>query len=101
MLAGGVVDQHHRELEFSGLVHCLQAQDPCGGLLASSDHIRNQFRVILVNHADKIPAVVDDYVRTGLDYLADAPFIFIRSGSMDGEDIESFVDKGCRHIILG
>ena len=100
MLAVGVVDQHHREFQLAGLVHRLEPQDSCGGLLASAYDIGYQLPVLGMNHIHKVAAIVNDDVRTGRDDLADSVHVFFGGGSVDCEYIQSLVYKRRRDVIL-
>ena len=101
MLAIGVVHQHHREHEFSGTIHGLKPKDTSRGLFTSSNDIRNKIRIILMDHRDEISAIIDNNIWLCLDDFANAILIFLRSGSMDGENVQSLMNKGSRDIILG
>ena len=101
MLAGGVVDQHHRESKLSGAVHLAQAENACGRFFAAADHLRDQVAVFRVHHVDQVAAVVNDDVRGGFQDAADAVFILFGAGAVDGEDVEAFVHEGGCDIVLG
>ena len=68
--------------------------------LASSYHFRDQLRIIIMNHRDKVTSVVNNDIRSRLNHPTNSTFIFLRGGSVNGENIQSFVDQGCRDIIL-
>ena len=53
-----------------------------------------------MNHRDKVASVVDNDIRSRLNHPTNSPLIFLRGGSVNGENIQSFVDQGCRDIIL-
>ncbi len=82
------------------LVHGFETQDAGRGLFAASYHPRNQMPVLCVDGVDQVSAVVDDEVRPGFDDPVDPPFIFLRAGSMYGEDVEAFMDQGGGDIVL-
>ena len=53
-----------------------------------------------MNHIHKVAAIVNDDVRTGRDDLADSVHIFFCAGSVDCENIQSFVHKSRCYVIL-
>ena len=100
MLAGGVVHKHHRESQPPFTVHRLQTEDSGRGLLAPADDIRDQLRIVLVDHSHKISPIIDDDVRAALDDTPDAVLIFLGSRPVNSKDVQSLVHKGGSHIIL-
>ena len=100
VLAGGVIDQHHRELQGFLAVEVLQAEDAGGGLFAAADDVRDELRELAVDHVDKIATVVDYDVRADFDDPADAAFVLFGGSAVDGEDVETFMDEGGCDVVL-
>ena len=101
MLAVSIIDQHHGELELLGIVHGLQPEDACSGLLASAYDIGNQMPVFGMDHVHQVASVIDDDVRTRFNDLADTVHVFLFRSPVDSKDIEPLVDECGRDIILG
>ena len=65
VLAVCVVHQHHGETEFSGGVHCLQAQDAGGCFLAAAYDPGDKLREFVVDGGYKVSAIVYDDIGAG------------------------------------
>ena len=50
---------------------------------------------------DEVAPVVDYYVRAGFQNLPDAASVFFRGGPVNRKYLESFMDQGSRHVVLG
>ena len=100
VLAVCIVDKHHRELEFSGLVELDKSEDTCCCLLATSDDIRNEVCVLCVHKVHKVTAVIDDDVRTDLENATDMRLILLRSCVVPRIYIEACLHESCCYIIL-
>ena len=100
VLAGGVVHKHHRESQPPFTVHRLQTEDSGRGFLAAADDIRNQFRIVPVDHRHEVSAVIYDDVRAAFYDTPDAVLIFLGSRPVDSEDVQSFMHKSRGDIVL-
>ena len=101
MLAVSIVDKHHRETQSLGVIELHQAEDTGGGFLAASDHIGNEVCIFSVHEVYKIAAVIDDDMRSHLQHSADMGFVFLRSGIIPCEYIETCMNEGRSYVILG
>ena len=100
MLAVCIVDKHHRELEFSGLVELDKPEDTCSSLLATSDDIRNEVCVLGVHKVHKVATVIDDDVRADLQNATDMCLILLRSCVVPCIYIEACLHESCCYVVL-
>ena len=100
MLAVRVVDEHHREAEFLGLVQLNEAENSSCRLLTSANHPRNEVSVLGVHKVNEVTAIINDDVRSHFKHPADMLFILLRSRIIPRINIEAGFYKSCSHIIL-
>ena len=100
VLAVRVVHEHHREPQGAGPVHRLQAKDAGGRLLTAADHVRDEFRELLVHQRHQVSPVVDDDVRAHLQHAAEVRLVLVHGGPVDGEHVQPFMDQRGRHVVL-
>ena len=101
MLAVCIVHEHHRELERLRLVELHKAEDACGGLLTTSDDIRNEMGVFCMHKVDKVSSVIDDDVRSHFENPSDVLLIFMRCGIIPCEHIQARMHESGSDIVLG
>ena len=100
MLAVGVVDHDHRELQLVLLCHCHQTDNTGRRLLAAADHILQAVAHGGVQHIYEITAVIDDDVAVIFQYLCNVPVVFLVCGIVPCKDIQPCLDERRSHIIL-
>ena len=101
VLAVRVVHEHHRELQGTGAVHRLEAQDAGGRLLAAADHVRDQVRELLVHQRHQVSPIVDDDVRAHFQHAAEVRLVLLHRGAVDGEHVQPCMGQSGRHVVLG
>ena len=101
MLAVCIVHEHHRELERLRLVELDKAENACGGLLTTSDDIRDKMPVFCMHEVDKVSSVIDDDVRSHLENPSDVLLIFLRCGIIPCEHIQARMHESGSDIVLG
>ena len=91
---------HHRELQGTGAVHRLEAQDAGGRLLAAADHVRDQVRELLVHQRHQVSPIVDDDVRAHFQHAAEVRLVLLHRGAVDGEHVQPCMGQSGRHVVL-
>ena len=100
VLAVRIVYSNHRKFQNSFTRHCLEPDNSGSSFFASAPAFLSKVRARSVNHSNKIPAVVYDYIRLVFKTHLDVPAVFFLCRSMICKNRNPVSGKRCTHIIL-
>ena len=100
ILALCIVYKHHREFELTVLVHCNKTDNARSSFLTTTDNVRYQLRVFIVDKVYKVAAVIYNNVWTYLNYLGYMSVILLVSCTVPCKNIQTVMHKTCRNIVL-
>ena len=102
MLAVGVVDAEHGEIQLARGRAAAQADDARGGFLAAAAQVLGPFGVLLVQNVHHVAAVVDNHIRLFAQGAAQIVVVFFRGAAVRGVDGHAaFTERGAYVVLRG
>ena len=100
MLHHRIIDSYHREFQISRLIHGFKPYYSRGGLLTSTDHIRNQLLEFRVDSMYQITAVIDNDIGSCRYHGVYMAVILFLCCAVPCVNLKTVLHECCSNVIL-